>query len=160
MEHVKRFIFILFLFISSLIFIHGTRNTPKGASEEIHIACLPAPIAQQLEADSHLKKWNDQMIVYNTEEKDKTTPSYRCYISLPTNDIVCTPQEVANRKDLQKCPAFPALWSSDRTCYFLNTKHHDFHKKLSSPQRISIGDLPGTPVTTIEEAKKVLKGIR
>ncbi len=157
MEHVKRFIFILFLFASSLIFIHTTRNSTKGASEEIRIACLPIAIAQKLEADTHLK-W-DAHIAYDTVEKNLAPPSYRCYISFPANDVVCTPQQVANRKDLQSCPTFPALWSPDRTCYFLNSKHYPFHKKLASSQRMSILDLQGKVVHSIEEAKKVLKGI-
>ncbi len=155
MEHIKRFVFVVSLFVLSMIVIHTTR-APQRISTEVQTVCFPVPLAKKLDTDSALK-W-DAQIAYNTVEKDQKVPSYRCYVSFPKVEVVCTPKNVAERKDLQSCPTFPSLLGTHRTCYFLNKKHHPFAQKLSQNQpRMSIKDLNGIVVKTIPEAKQILQ---
>ncbi len=154
MEHSKRFIFVVSLFVISMIVIHTTR-APQRISMEVQTVCFPTPLAKKLSTDSALK-W-DAQIAYDTVEKDdQKIPSYRCYVSFPKVDVVCTPKSVAERKDLQSCPAFPSLLGAQRTCYFLNKKQHSFTQKFSQQPRMSMKDLNGVVVKTIPEAKKIL----
>ncbi len=154
MEHVKRFIFVVSLFVLSMIVIHTTR-APQRISMEVQTVCFPAPLAKKLGTDAALK-W-DAQIAYDTVENDQKIPSYRCYVSFPKVDVVCTPKNVADRNNLQNCPTFPSLLGHHKTCYFLNKKHHSFAQKFSQKQsRMSMKDLNGVVVKTIPEAKKIL----
>ena len=155
MEHSNRFIFVVSLFVISMIVIHTTR-APQRISMEVQTVCFPTPLAKKLDTDSALK-WNAQ-IAYDTIEKDgQKIPSYRCYVSFPKVDVICTPKNVADRKDLQSCPAFPSLLGTHRTCYFLNKQHHSFAQKLSKQPRMSMQELNGVVVKTINEAKQILQ---
>jgi hypothetical protein len=155
MENVKRFIFVVALFSISMVVIHTSR-APQVVSMDIRTACLPAEIANKLNSDAALK-WNAQIAYDTTEHDGKAPESYRCYIKFPNTDAVCTPRTVANRKDLQTCPSFPSLVGKSRTCYFLNKEHHPFAKRLGQREpRMSMKDLNGIAVHTIEDAKKVL----
>ena len=155
MENVKRFSFVIVLLTISMVVIHTSR-APQAVTTGIQTACIPLETAQKLQSDAALK-WNAQ-IAYDTTERDGKAPeSYRCYLKFPNTDVVCTPRNVANRKDLQTCPAFPSLVGKSRTCYFLNKEHHAFAKRLGQREpRMSMKDLNGIAVQTIEDAKKVL----
>jgi len=155
MKGLKRFIFIITIFTASMVLIHTSR-APQAVSINIRTACMPLELAQKLHSDAALK-WNAQ-IAYDTTERDGKTPeSYRCYIQFPNTDVVCTPRSVAQRKDLQTCPNFPSLVGRNKTCYFLNKEHHSLAKRLSQREpRMSMKDLNGISVDTIEGAKTIL----
>ena len=153
MEHIKRFIFVVSLFVISMVVIHTTR-APQRISMEVRTVCFAAPLAKKLSTDADLK-WNAQ-IAYDTVEKDQNIPSYRCYVSFPKVDVVCAPKNVAERKDVQDCPTFPSFRGTHRICYFLNKQHHSFAQKLSKEPHMSMQELNGVVVKTILEAKEIL----
>lgn len=153
MENVKRFIFVTMLFAVSMVCIH-TSKAPEKISLEIQAVCFPIELATTLNADEALK--HNAQIAYDTAEPDTSHPSYRCYISFPKEDVVCTPKDITQHQDLQTCPAFPALIGENRICYFLNKKHHSLAKLLIQKEpRLQMQDVNGVIAASIAEAKNI-----
>ena len=154
MVHAKRFLFIMFIFAASMVLIHTSRARHVVPSK-ITTVCMTPENAQKMSADEQLK-WKAQ-IAYDTKEADGAMPSYRCYISFPKSDTVCAPRNVNEQSELKTCPGFPSLISKKKTCYFLNTQHHDLARRLSMREpRMSMKDLNGVVVDNLQAAKNTL----
>ncbi len=154
MENVKRFIFIASLLAISVIVMHRSK-APQKLATDVKAVCFPLRLAQQLDTNTALK-WKAQ-ITYDTQEDDNSVPSYRCYISFPRTDVVCTPRDQQERENLHKCPTFPSLLGKNRKCYFLNSEHFGLMRQLQqTQQRLRMQDLNGIVVKTIDEARRKL----